>query len=179
MSQIVPMICNRMKNHLEYYLQTQLSLTDPLRANTVKVGRYLQNPVTDVIHVSIHPGDPEDPNLMDGLANIESLPTIGIDLPWQLELGGGSLWWRNFTCMLGVYYVQNKLPEMDAMENAYKVYGRMTDLIPQVDLTDLVDDNGESAIWMVLTGTTFFEGGGNNQFLWRGKARWRVLTGRP
>ena len=50
----------------------------------------------------------------------------------------------------------------------------------EITVSDLVDDYGEKAYGHpFLEAATFFESGGNKQYIWRGKLKWRVLTWRP
>jgi len=177
MAHITPLILNRMLEHLANVLIAQA--TDDLVPETIKIGRFQENPVKTVVYVSLHPGDPEDPAFRDGIVTLEQMQNIGIDLEYPREIGGGQLWWRRFTAMIGCYWMQDRLDEWTAMDNSYVIEGRLCSAIQSVDLNNLIDEFGEQPLMPFLYGSTFFEGGGKDQYIWRGKVLWQVLTARP
>jgi hypothetical protein len=171
------MILSKMVDFLTQELVTNVS--DSLTPKSIKIGRFQQDPVKSLIHVSLHPGDPEDPAFRDGIITLEQMANISIDLDWAREIGGGELWWRRFSAVLGCYWVQDRLDEITAMDNSYIVYGRLCQAIPKINLSNMIDEFGEQPLYTFLYGTTFFEGGGKNQYIWRGKVLWQVLTSKP
>ena len=66
------------------------------------------------------------------------------------------------------------------MSYAYDFQGRLLKALEETPVHGLQDDYGELVIPPVyIEGCSFYESGGNNQFIWRGKILWRVLTERP
>jgi hypothetical protein len=178
MAQIIPMILYKMLDHLTQKLITDMG-SDPIIPETIKIGRFQENPVKSVIYISLHPGDPEDPSFRDGIITLEQMQNIAVDLDWAREIGGGELWWRRFSAVIGCYWIQDRLDELTAMDNSFIMYGRLCTAIQQFDTSNLIDEFGEQPIMPFLYGSTFFEGGGKNQFIWRGKVLWQVLTAKP
>ena len=62
------------------------------------------------------------------------------------------------------------------MNNSFDAYGRLCSVVPTMEASAYADDFGESGIKTFLYGSTFYEGGGNNNYLWRGKVLWQCLT---
>jgi hypothetical protein len=113
---------------------------------------------------------------MIGAADMENL---GLKLP-SGEIGGGHLWWRRGRIELGVYFVRERLEQIVAGDYAHKVLGRAMYWLERADVSDLVDEFGEQALWIYVYASSFFEGGGpTNQYYWRGEILYQVLTERP
>jgi hypothetical protein len=179
-SMIVPLITFRMREHLASALQDNVPDTDPTKAVLVKVGRFQDNPVKKNVSVSISGGDFEDPAYMDGRVDHESMDQFKIkNLPVG-EIGGGIYWWRRLTIDFKTFFVKQRFEEEIAMKYAYEFYGRLLTAIETCNLKNLTDSYGEKAYCPpYIEGASFFESGGANQFIWRGKVKWRVLTERP
>ena len=173
MSHIVPMILNAMLIHLELKLQTELPSNE--RVGLIKVGRFQENPTKVSTYISLAPGDPDDPNYQDGIASIKDIENIGLKVDAR-EIGGGELWWRRFTATVGCYWIEDRLDEDEALEQSYLVMGRLCNAIPLLNIGGLIDQFGEEAQYPFLYATTNFEGGGQEKYIWRGKAKWQVLT---
>jgi hypothetical protein len=179
-SMIVPLILLRMREHLETYLQDEVPDTDPTKAVLVKVGRFQDNPVKKNVLVAISGGDFEDPAYMDGRADLETMNQVKIaNLPVG-EIGGGIYWWRRFTMDFRTFFVKQRFEEDIAMKYGYEFYGRLLNAIQVCTFGRLVDDYGERTCGLpYIEGSSFFESGGPQQYIWRGKVKWRVLTHRP
>lgn len=177
---IVPLILYRLKEHLETALVIEVPEENPTRAVLVKVGRFQDNPLDMNVSVSVSGGDYEDPSYMDGRIDHQDLDEIEIrNLPVG-EVGGGIYWWRRGTMDFKTFFVRQRYEEETALQYAYDFYGRLLNAVAEVSVNDLVDDYGEKAVGKpYIEGATFFESGGNKQFIWRGKLKWRVLTWRP
>jgi hypothetical protein len=177
---IVPLVTFRMRDWLSVALQDEVPDTDPTKAVLVKVGRFQDNPVNKNVSVAIVGGDFEDPAYMDARADHEGLDQFTIkNLPIG-EIGGGIHWWRRFSCDFKTFFVKQRYEEDIAMKYAYEFYGRLLKAIETCTFGRLVDSYGEKAVCPpYIEGASIFESGGANQFIWRGKVKWRVLTWRP
>jgi hypothetical protein len=176
---IVPLITWRMREHLEVALQDEIPDTDPTKAVIVKVGRFQDNPVKKNVLVAVCGGDFEDPSYMDARADHQSLDQFVIkNLPIS-EIGGGMFWWRRFSIDFRTFFVKQRYEEEIAMRYAYEFYGRLLEAVETCTM-GLADSFGErtQCTTPFVEGTSLFESGGANQFIWRGKILWRVLTWR-
>jgi len=179
-NQIVPMLLKCMRDHLETRLVNEVPEDNPTRALLVKVGRFTDNPLEKNVSVAIQGGDWEDPNYLDGRVDNSKFDSLQIRFLPAGEIGGGWNWWRRGTCRVQVYFVRQRLNEDQAMSYAYDFYGRLLKALEETPIHGLSDDYGEIAIPpLYLEGASFYESGGNQQFIWRGKVLWRVLTERP
>lgn len=179
-NQIVPMLLKSIRDHLETRLVNEVPETNPTRAILVKVGRFLENPLNMNVAVCVQGGDWEDPTYMDGRVDNSKFDNIQIRFLPAGEIGGGWNWWRRGTCRVSVYFVRQRFAEDIAMAYAYDFYGRLLKALEESPVHGLQDDYGELVVPPVyLEGASFAESGGNNQYIWRGKVLWRVLTERP
>jgi hypothetical protein len=178
-SMIVPLLLFRMRDHLMTVLQDEVPDTDPTKAILVKVGRFQDNPVKKNVSIALSGGDFEDPDYMDARADHDSLDQFVIkNLPVG-EIGGGIHWWRRFTCDFKTFFVKQRFEEDIAIKYGYEFYGRILRAIESCHFGKLVDSYGEKACCPpFIEGASFFESGGANQYIWRGKVKWRVLTWR-
>lgn len=177
---IVPMILLKLKSELETALQIEVPESDPTRAVVVKIGRFQENPLNKNISIALSGGDYEDPTYLDGpVNNPEFLNDWIKNLPVG-EIGGGQYWFRRGTAHVQTFYVRQRYPEEVAMQYAYDFYGRVIKCLETVSMSGLRDDYREGAFGTpIVEGTTFFESGGKDRYIWRGKLLWRVLTWRP
>lgn len=180
-NQIIPMILVRLKDHLTTTMKFELPDVDPAQAKEVKVGRFIKDPVGNKITVAIAGGDFEDPGYVDGRIDNPKFDGLQIKNLAVSEIGGGYYWWRRGTIRLAIFLIRQRMDEESAMKLSYDVYGRLLDTIEGVSFDNMSpDDYGEHAYNpLYLEGATFFESGGNTQWIWRGKILWRVLTWRP
>lgn len=179
-NQIVPMLLKRLSGHLEDRLVNEVPESNPTRAILVKVGRFVENPLNKNVSVAIQSGDWEDPNYLDGRVDNSKFDNVQIRFLPVAEIGGGWHWWRRGTCRVQVYFVRQRYKEDLAMSYAFDFMGRLLKALEEAPIHGLQDDYGEIAIPPVyIEGSSFYESGGNNQFIWRGKILWRVLTERP
>jgi hypothetical protein len=178
--QIVPMILYRMRDYLEVALMNEVPDSNPTRAVLVKVGRFQENPIEKNVSVAISSGDYEDPSYMDGRIDHEELDQIVVRYLPVGEIGGGIYWWRRGTAYFHTYFIRERYEEDTAIQYAYDFYGRFLRAFSEVPVGAMQDDYGEKSYGRpYIEGATYFEGGGNRQFIFRGKLRWRVLTWRP
>lgn len=177
---IVPMILYKIKEHLETALVIEVPETNPTRALLVKIGRFNDNPLEKHVSVSVSGGDFEDPSYMDGRIDNPKMDSLQLPFLPVSEIGGGVYWWRRGTANYQTFFVRQRLPEEAALQYAYDFQGRLIRAIETTPLDALRDDYGEKAYAPVyVESVSFFESGGNNQYIWRGKLLWRVLTWRP
>ena len=155
--------------------------TDPARADVIKLGHLYQlNPTRPEsnIYATISHGDKEDPRFTDGIVDAKSMYGAGFDVPVR-EIGGPTMWWRRFTAQYGVFLPRSGLTEREAMVIAFTFYERLLRGIEEAYVVGLRSGN-ETAVSVHLIDTTMYESGGTHDqtFIWRGKARFRVLTER-
>lgn len=177
---IVPMILKRLREALEYDLQEKTPEDSPIHAVLVKIGRLQENPVKKNVTVAISGGDADDPEYVDGRIDHDALTEIGIrNLPVG-EVGGGIYWWRRGTIKFQTYFVHERYDEDTAMQYAYEFYGILQACVEDTDISGLVDNFGEMTSGRpFVESCSFFESGGANKFIWRGKLSFRCLTWRP
>lgn len=166
--------------HLETSLVNEVPETDPTRAILVKVGRFQENPLEKNVSVAISGGDWEDPTYIDGRVDNPKFDNLVVRFLPVAEVGGGWHWWRRGSLRVNVYFVKQRYPEDIAMSYAYNFHGRLLRSLETTPIRNLIDDYGEIAIPpLYIEGASFFESGGGQQYIWRGKVLWRVLTERP
>ena len=176
---IVPLILVRMKEELQEKMAFEVPEGDPTRAVLVKVGRFQDNPVEQNVSISISGGDFEDPSYIDGRIDHDDLQDIGIrNLP-VAEIGGGFHWWRRGTINFQAFFVRQRFDEETAMNYAYSFYARLLSAVENILVGDLEDDYGERSFSKImLESASFYESGGKDKYIWRGKLRFRCLTRR-
>jgi hypothetical protein len=178
--QVVPMILFRLRDYLQQELIHEVPETNPTRAVLVKVGRMQENPVDTNVSIAISGGDFEDPTYGDGRIDGNAMESIIVRYLPVTEIGGGWVWWRRGTINVQVYFVRQRFEEDKATQYAYDFYGRLLRALDHAPLDNINDNYGEMVIPPLYTeSATFFESGGSNKFIWRGKVRWQVLTWRP
>lgn len=177
-AQIVPMILYKLRDDLEVSLVHDVPEDSPTRAIMVKVGRFQENPTDVNVSVALSGGDYEDPDFIDGRITHPDLRDILVrNLP-EAEIGGGTYWWRRFSVYVSVFFTQHNYEESRALQYAYEFYGRLQSAVENVRM-NLVDDFGEQASGSpYFESTTYFQSGGKNKWIFRGKLRFRVLTQR-
>jgi hypothetical protein len=176
---IVPLILTAIKDKLTNDLQTVIPADDPARVKLVKIGRISgENPLKDNVYLAISPGDPEQPDWVDGIVTLETMKNIAFRVEPR-EIGGGQMWWRRGIIQVGAFYVREKYPEETATTHAYTVLGRVLHSITNMPVYHLTDEFGEQAQLMFLYGHTFNESGGSSSYIWRGKILWQCLTEQP
>lgn len=176
---IVPMLCSRMKDHLESALIYNVAEDNPTRALLVKVGRMQENPIDINVTAAISGGDYEDPDYLDGRIDNSKFDNLQIEDLFASQIGGGTYWWRRGSINIQCFFVRQRYKEDIAMNYAYDFLGRLIAAVESVSLNGMKDEYGEEAFAPVyVEGNTFFESGGSSQFIWRGKLLWRVLTWR-
>lgn len=179
MSHISYMLVDRIKDELTTSMQSSLSQSDPTRAKVVKSYRFQQSPIEDHIYLAVSPGNPEDPDQMDGRIVLKEMENLKINIPAG-EIGGGHYWWRRGIVTIGAYFVTKGYSQEKAAGYAQVVRGRAEYYTERVNVADLVDEFDERAYYLMVISSQFSEGGGpENQYLWRGKLIWQALTYRP
>lgn len=178
-SQIIPMMLYDMRDYLQTKLIDGVPEDSPTRAILVKAGRFQENPVDKNVSIAIAHGDYEDPDYIDGRIDHPDLADLKIrNLPVG-EIGGGIYWWRRFSVLVSVFFVRENFEEEIAQQYAYEFYGRLQRSI-ELKRFALDDDFEERAFgYPYVESTTFYESGGKNKWIFRGKLRFRVLTSRP
>lgn len=173
------MLLNRLRDHLESDLTLNVAEDNPTRAVLVKTGRFQDNPLEKNVSIAISGGDFEDPSYLDGRVDNNAFDNLQIPDLVVGQIGGGTYWWRRGSINFQAFFVRQRLEEQIAMNYAYDFYGRLIQSVETTSLNGLQDDYGEEVFAPVyVEGASFFESGGSNQFIWRGKLLWRVLTWR-
>jgi len=178
MTQIINMVIDAIVANLTETMQSNVDKTDVTYADVVKKGLLQANKTKKNIQVGVTGGDHEEPNYLDGIVDLDSMPNIAIKFAAR-EVGGGQLWWRRGVAKLEAFFVKEKLAEDLAFEAGYETLGRLMSSIEETSVAQLVDTYDERAIKIYCIGNTFFESGGGSQFIFRGKILWQCLTERP
>lgn len=176
---IVNLVLDKLLVEITKSMQTDIPVNDTTRAVVVKKGLLQQAKVQNNVAIGIIGGDHEDPSYRDGIVTLETMQDISQNFPSR-EIGGGQLWWRRGVAMIECFYIQQQFTESVAHDQAYAVLGRLLSVIEKIPMFSLVDSYGERAIKIYCHSNTFFESGGPpNQYIFRGKVFWSVMTERP
>jgi len=174
---IKDLVVNSLADHLYTKLITEVS--GDTKAIVVKPYRFQQVPLEYNVYCWITTGDPNQPFAKDGRVSISEAEDLGLNLP-PGEVGGGHLWWRRGVAEIGCYWVRQRLDQEEAARRSHIVLGRALEALETWrPTTALIDQFGERALKIFVHSNTFFEGGGNDQFYWRGDIYWQLLTERP
>jgi len=160
---------------LEQKLITQVS--GPTKAKVVKPYRFQQNPVNESIYSWVATGDPKSPYDVDARVGVREMEELSMKLPVG-EVGGGHLWWRRGTAEIGCYFIRQRYNQETAANYAHIVLGRTLYWLERAPISGMVDEFNERALKVFVYGNNFVEGGGNDQFYWRGEIYWQALTER-
>jgi hypothetical protein len=176
---IVPMLIDRIVDELKRICITELAHKDPTRMTDIKAGRYQADPNTTELRASVQGGDLDDPNMLDGIVDLDRSPNrVGFNIDAR-EIGGTQMWYRKGTVRIELFFIIEGLEEDVARERAYTILGRIQGNIEKINVADLYDDFGEHAIKLFHTQNTMFQSGGPPaSFLYRGKVIWECLTER-
>ena len=173
------MIKDLVVNAISDYLIIKMinEVSDDTKASIVKPYRFQYNPLEENVYCWISTGDPKEPFDMDSRVSFGEAENLGMRLPAG-EVGGGHLWWRRGTGEVGCYWVRKRYEQDVAAFKSHQVLGRAMHWIERTPVSSIVDEFGERAIAVYLYANNFYEGGGNDQFYWRGSIHWQILTER-
>lgn len=180
MSGMVPMLLETIKDYLTIKLIDEISTSDLSRASEVKIGRFQEDPLQTNVYIAISPGDPlKTGDWEDGIVTLESMQRVGFLIDPR-EVGGGEMWWRRGIAQIGVFYINERLDEEEAMLNAHNTLHRLLWALRGAPVGGLTDDYNEKSVKMFVAAHQFSESGGPpDQYIWRGKVWWQVLTEQP
>lgn len=180
MTVIVPMILEALRDYLKVTMMDNVSSSDVSRATQVKIGRFQEDPLESNVYVAVSPGDPtESGDWVDGIVTLESMQDVGFYIDPR-EVGGGETWWRRGVAQLGVFYINERLEEEDAIIGAYNALHRLLWALRNAPVGGLIDEYNERSVKMFVAAHQFRESGGPpDQYIWRGKVYWQVLTEQP
>lgn len=189
--QIVDMVIDTTAAWLTQKMQTEIPTNDPTWVKEIRGGR-LQDDPTAGIFIVFHPNDIEESGWRSEPTLAQSNHPFGIKGPRGMDplpsfqIGGGeTLWWRRFTMEIGCYFINRKYAREVAREHAHRVFGRAQYYVigmgvdPSANLLGLTDEFGETVMGLILSSTRDTEGGGPpNEFIWRERTHFDVLTAR-
>lgn len=179
MSDVTTMILDAIKTQMTKDLITTVAGNDPTKADIVKLGRFQEDPLKSNVYAAISSGDPERTEWSDGIVTLESMQNIGFSIDPR-EVGGGEVWWRRGVVQIGCYFIKDRFTEDNAIANANKFLHRAINSIKQTKVNGLTDSYSEKAVLLFVSSNNYSESGGPpNQYIWRGKIWWQVLTERP
>lgn len=178
MAGIVPLILEELKTYLTTKLIEEISSSDLSKATEVKIGRFQDDPLESNVYVAISPGDPTK-EWEDGIVTLESMQNIGFNIDPR-EVGGGETWWRRGVAQIGCFYINERLNEEEAMLNAHNTLHRLMYALRNAPVGGITDEYNEKSVKMFVAAHQFSESGGpEDQYIWRGKVWWQVLTEQP
>lgn len=178
-TQITNLVLDAFVAHLTTVCQTNISTTDLSYADVVKKGLLQENKTRKNIAIGLTGGDHEQPDLVDGIATLETLPNIAMKIPPR-EIGGGEIWARRGVAKLECFFIRERLTETEAFAAGYTVLGRVLSEIPKAPVRGLTDSFGEKCVLAYCYGNTYFESGGPPKaYIFQGKVMWLIFTERP
>lgn len=157
-------------------------LAEDEAAGVIKIGNLQDDPEKNRNSITIHVGDADAPGSWDD--NTHARGDNALDrYAYQaeaFEVGGGSLWWRRFSVKYSFFFTRSKEDQRLAAVLASTTRARIEKAISLSGrIPGLTDDNGETAIKIVVVTSGDVEGGGPPAaYIHRGKVRWQVQTGR-
>jgi hypothetical protein len=174
------MIKDILVKYIADWMETKLitNVSGVTKAKVVKPYRFQENPLQQNIYCWIATGDPQEPFDKDSRVDSDEADDIGMKL-YGAEIGGGHLWWRRGTAHIGCYWIRDRFDQDTAAFYSHQILGRAMHWLERCPVSGQVDEFGETALYIFVYGNTFKEGGGNDQFYWRGDIYWQVLTERP
>ena len=177
---IVP-ILKAVRDSIRFYTIDNVAVTDPARADNVKIGHlYQENPTRPEanIYATVSHGKRDDPGYRDAIVTTKDMENIGLFVRAR-EIGGGVFWWRRGTVEYGVFLTKSNYTEEQAFDIAMTFYQRVLRGIEKANVTGLQEDF-ERAYKLFLVASSFYEQGGLRQktYIWRGTAYFQVLTQR-
>lgn len=187
MTQIVDLLLHRIKDHLIVQMIDNVDPGDRTRVSKVKIGRLQESPVVLGTYLAISAGDPQNPDLQDGVLDVRSNSPgwqAGFDMP-TYEIGGdpdypfmsNAMWWRRGIVAIGCFWMNEQLEEEEAYEKSYEILGRLTRALESCDVRGLKDTYGERSVKLFPFSSKFFESGGPpQQYIFRGSVQWQCLT---
>lgn len=150
------------------------------RAVFVSSGLKTFDPSKKNRYVLVQPGDTETLSWRHSSAWRKNAP---IDVPGY-EIGGGAYYWRRMSIEVGAYFVKQKWDADRAWEAAAEFIERVEYFLAHsgVDnaakIVGQTSQFGEVVLGLWLTDTKITPGGGENNYLWRARIRFDILTGR-
>lgn len=152
-------------------------------AGIIKNGRLQDDPEAAVISITVHVGDPQNPDKwMDNIfaSRDEALDRSQFEA-YTWEVGGrSSIWWRRGAVLWEFFGTKTGDSQSEAQRKAGVIEGRIQRAIDHsIRVPGCIDDFNELAINIMSRSSQKFEGGGPpNEYIWRGKILWQALTGR-
>ena len=190
MEQLIDKVVDALALYLDRKLRLEIPGDDPSRVDEVRPGRFQDDPVVTARYVMLHGGDPQEQGWAHIPTNAESNTPFGLHgagglsaLP-TFEIGGASmLWFRRFSAEIGAFFLNDDFSRDEARKHAHVLFGRLeysigrTGVDRHAGLLGLRDDFGEEVLSVILSRTSYTEGGGPpSDWIWRGIVRFDLLT---
>ena len=173
--EIVDLILDRMLDTVTLALKTNIPTSDPTYAHTVKVGRFIGNPAKNKVTIALVGGSEKEPDYNDGIVAMRSFDRVGMYIPAR-EFGG-EWWWRRGEANIDVYFVYGpSMPEASAASIARVVMARLMHTLRHTNVSDLTDSFQEKAYRLIPYARSYYQSGGDKEFIWRGTVLWTCLT---
>lgn len=177
MNQIVPMILDRIRSELVMRYQEVVDPQSAVYPHEIKLGIWQDDPKRKNVYIALIGGKRSNPELQDGISSLKDIDNVSYEPPVR-EIGGGTTWVRRMTASIGCYFILERLEEVEALNRAYEVLGRVCSIIDGTQISDLVDDFGECGIQLFTAGSSYFVSGGPSQYIWRGEVMIYAYTER-
>jgi hypothetical protein len=181
-SHVTDLLVENIATILDTALKAGLGTDDAMYPNVVRPGLLQENPVANMVSITVHLGDPDESSLpwVDETADRND-PYIPFTP--MFEIGGdtaGMYWWRRGVVKGDLYWLKNKLDRDVAREYSNVIRGKIekTLMTRSSSLLGLTDEQNERVIAFVPAKSSARESGGPSQHIWRVKVWWQALTAR-
>lgn len=177
MSNIFDLVIDAVNSRLLIDMQSLIDETDIARAGLVRAGVLQDNPLKFGVSVLTHPNDISDPKSWPHAVVSGAGEKLGLQ-SYPYEIGGGEMWYRRFSTQIEQFWKAGT-PRESARRFSGTVLSRAEHAIKNANIAVGADSFGETPIAVYLSSSYNSEGGGGNQFIWRGFIWWQCLTERP
>lgn len=143
------------------------NVSDETKAGLVRVGKLQDDPTENIINILIHHGDKD---WKDGPYFVQK----GLEVP-TYEIGGTQWWMRRFIIEFQLFF-DGELDREPARLKANIALSRCQQSLINMDIPTDADYFGEQAHELQIADAYLDEGGGEGEFIWRGKTFVEILT---
>lgn len=171
---ILNVLMSDLRDWLEQELKTLIEGTvagDDAKAGLIKVGKLKDDPTVYAINVMVYPGDEEWPHILNTQDEGPGMfgPTY--------EIGGGQIqfWRRRFVVEFEMFF-EGEYDQLVASNKANVVLSRAQHALFTFPIPQTTDDFGEHAHMVQCDKTYVREGGGEGDYIWRGRMNIEFFT---